>query len=183
MLTHMLDDPGRDEWQRPDDLLYALELTPTMTVADVGAGTGYFAVRLARAVPTGEVIATDIEPEMVRFLNERAAREHLPNLHAIPATHTASGLVAGSVDRIVVVHAWHHLASHSGFAHDLATALRPEGRLFVVDFNVDARSGPPAHMRVAPGQLIADLAASGLVAKVSSVQLPDQYVVEASRGP
>src|SRR5678815_2211577 len=59
--TQVFDDPERDKWQHPDDVLRALELSPSMTVADVGAGTGYFAVRLARAVPAGEVIATDIE--------------------------------------------------------------------------------------------------------------------------
>ena len=64
-LTKVFDDPARDEWQRPDDVLRALQLAPEMTVADIGAGTGYFAVRLARAVPAGEVIAADVEPDMV----------------------------------------------------------------------------------------------------------------------
>src|SRR5688500_2205030 len=70
--TQVFDDPTRDAWQRPDEVLRALELGPAMTVADVGAGTGYLSVRLARAVPRGEVIATDLEPDMVRFLSERA---------------------------------------------------------------------------------------------------------------
>jgi ubiquinone/menaquinone biosynthesis C-methylase UbiE len=79
------DDPSRDAWQQPDKVITALALTPSMTVADVGAGTGYFTVRLARAVPQGEVIATDIEPDMVRYLGERAEREHLPNIRALLA--------------------------------------------------------------------------------------------------
>src|SRR5512143_3695049 len=80
------DDPSRDAWQQPDRVIAALALTPAMTVADVGAGTGYFSVRLARAVPQGEVLATDIEPDMVRYLGERATREHLPNIKAVLAT-------------------------------------------------------------------------------------------------
>ncbi len=179
----VFDDPGRDEWQRPDEVLRALELTPAMTVADVGAGTGYFAVRLARAVPAGEVIATDLEPDMVRYLNERARREHLPNLRAVAATPTTSGLAAGSVDRVLVVDVWHHLADRVGYARDLAAALRPGGVLLVVDFHLTASRGPPRSMRLAPEVIAADLAAAGLAAKLSPVALPDQYIVEARHGP
>ncbi|MEQ1501761.1 MAG: methyltransferase domain-containing protein, partial [Myxococcota bacterium] len=67
-LSAVLDDPARDAWQRPDEVLRALALGPAMRVADVGAGTGYFAVRLARAVPAGDVTAIDVEPGMVRFV-------------------------------------------------------------------------------------------------------------------
>jgi arsenite methyltransferase len=177
--TNVFDDPARDAWQRPNDVMRALELAPTMIVADVGAGTGYFAVRLARAVPAGEVVATDVEPDMVRFLNERARREQLPNLRAILATRTASGLAARSVDRILVVHVWHHLDGRVEYARHLASALRPGGKLFVVDFSPAARRGPPASMRVLPELLVAELEAAGLTAKVSPVALPDQYIVEA----
>jgi len=180
-LTKVFDDPARDQWQRPDDVLQALELEPAMIVADVGAGTGYFAVRLARAVPRGEVIATDLEPDMVRFLNERARREQLANLRSILATPTASGLAASSVDRILVVQVWHHLANRGEYARGLATALRPGGRLFVVDFNPTAHRGPPANMRVAPEVVIAELEGAGLSARVSAIALSDQYIVEARR--
>lgn len=181
-LTKVFDDPARDEWQCPDDVLHALELDPAMIVADVGAGTGYFAVRLARAVPRGEVIATDLEPDMVAFLIERARREQLPNLRSIVATPTGSGLAASSVDRILVVHMWHHLASRGEYARDLAAALRPGGRLFVVDFNQVARRGPPADMRIAPEVVIAELEGAGLSASISAVALSEQYIVEARRG-
>ena len=181
--TNVFDDPARDVWQRPEDVLGALELTPAMIVADVGAGTGYFAVRLARAVSEGEVIATDVEPDMVRYLNERASREQLHNLRAILATQTTSGLAAQSVDRILVVHVWHHLADRVAYARELSAALRPGGKLFVVDFGLTARRGPPMNLRVAPEAIIADLAAAGLAANPSPVALPDQYIVEARRGP
>jgi len=177
------DDPSRDEWQRPDDLLCALELEPAMIVADVGAGTGYFAVRLARAVPRGEVIATDLEPDMVSFLNERARREQLPNLRAILATPTDPGLAVSGVDRIVVVHVWHHLANRREHARELSTALRPGGRLFVVDFSPTAHQGPPTNMRIAPEVIVAELESAGLSAKLSAIVLPAQYIVEARRGP
>lgn len=181
--THVLDDPTRDAWQRPDDVLRAIESEPAMTVADVGAGTGYFSVRLARAVPRGEVIATDLAPDMVRFLSERARREQLPNLHAIQATPTVPGLGADSVDRVLVVHVWHHLAEVGAYARGLATALRPGGRLFVVDFSATAERGPPASTRVAPDAVIAALEGAGLSARVSPISIPDQYIVEARQRP
>jgi len=176
-----LDDPARDAWQRPDDVVCALELTSGMTVADVGAGTGYFAVRLARAVPQGEVLASDIDPDMVRYLEDRARREHLANLRAIRATPTSSGLAVRSVDAILVVHVWHHIADRAAYARDLAAALRPGGKLLVVEFSLDAHRGPPANMRLAPETVVADFAAVGLAAKVVASALPDQYLVEARR--
>lgn len=180
-LATVLDDPARDEWQRPEDVLRALELAPTMSVADVGAGTGYFAARLARAVPEGEVTATDIEPSMVRFVNERARREGLPNLRAILATQSGPGLPRDSFDRILVVHVWHHVPDRAAFARDLSAALRRGGRLFVVDFAVTALRGPPPDMRVTPESIIAELEATGLTAMVSSIAVPEQYIVEARR--
>jgi SAM-dependent methyltransferase len=129
------------------------------------------------------VIATDLEPDMVRFLNERARREQLPNLRAIQATPSASGLPARSVDRVLVVHVWHHLAGHREYARGLAAALRPGGRLLVVDFSPTARRGPPASLRVSPEAVIEVLEGAGLSARVCPIVLPDQYLVEASQRP
>lgn len=175
------DDPARDAWQKPDDVIRALQLTPTSVVADVGAGTGYFAVRLARAVPKGLVIATDLEPDMLRYLEERARREKLTNLRAVAATTTTSGLAANSVDVILVVDVWHHIDDRVAYARDLAAALRPGGRVVIVDFRLDASHGPPPAMRLAPEAIVADLRAAGFDAKLSAITLPDQYIVEARR--
>lgn len=181
--TQVFDDPARDAWQRPDEVLHALDLEPTMVVADIGAGTGYFSVRIARAVPRGEVLATDLEPDMVRFLRERAERERLPNLRAVQATLTDSGLAARSVDRILIVHVWHHIAEREEYARRLALALRPHGKLFIVDFSLDAERGPPASIRVSPDAVVATLERAGLAARVSTLALPDQYIVEAVVAP
>ena len=87
----VFDDPARDAWQQPDRVLAGLQLGPTMTVADIGAGTGYFAVRLARAVPDGQVIATDIEADMIRYLTERAGRETCGRACGRTSAATGSG--------------------------------------------------------------------------------------------
>jgi SAM-dependent methyltransferase len=175
------DDPARDTWQRPDLVLAALDLGPKMTIADIGAGTGYFAVRIARAVPDGQVIATDIEPDMIRYMTQRAAREHLPNLRAVLTPPDDPQLAPGTIDRIIVVDVWHHLGDRAAYARALAKALRPGGKLVVVDFTLESKHGPPAKHRLAPDAILADLRAAGLTASRSTTALPDQYIAIGTR--
>jgi FkbM family methyltransferase len=177
----VFDDPARDAWQHPDDVVAALGLSPDMTVADVGAGTGYFTVRLARAVPGGHVIATDIEPDMVRYLGDRAQREKLDNVRAVLATRDDPRLEPNSVDRILVVDVWHHVADRSSYAKGLANALRPGGQVAIVDFTQEATHGPPREHRLRAEVIIADLQAAGLDALLARTHLPDQFVVIGTR--
>jgi cyclopropane fatty-acyl-phospholipid synthase-like methyltransferase len=177
----VFDDPARDAWQHPDDVMAALALSPNMTVADIGAGTGYFTVRLARAVPGGQVIATDIEPDMVRYLIDRAHREQLANVRAVQATGDDPKLEPGSVDRILVVDVWHHVADRGRYAKGLASALRPGGQIAIVDFTHEATHGPPPAHRLPPAAIIADLQGAGLDATLSATKLPEQFIVVGTR--
>ena len=90
--SKVFDDPQRDAWQKPHEVITALALKPDAIAADIGAGTGYFAVRLAHMVPQGRVYAVDTEPDMVRHLAERAKRNGLKNLSAVRATPDDPGL-------------------------------------------------------------------------------------------
>ena len=84
--ARLFDHPSREAWQKPDEVVALVDLSPGMSVVDVGAGTGYFMTRLSRAVgPRGSVVATDIEPDMVRYMKERAAREKLANVQVVTA--------------------------------------------------------------------------------------------------
>ena len=172
----VFDDPARDQWQEPDRVIAALELAPAMTVADVGAGTGYFAVRLARAVPQGKVIATDVEADMIRFMTERAKREGLTNIE--PVVTPPDDPKLANVDRILVVDVWHHLGDRVGYAKKLAAALKPGGRIAIVDFKLDATMGPPKQHRLAPDQIAADLRAAGLTVD-PPILLQQQYILVA----
>jgi cyclopropane fatty-acyl-phospholipid synthase-like methyltransferase len=172
----VFDDPARDAWQQPDRVIAALELAPTMTVADVGAGTGYFAVRLAKVA--AEVIATDVEPDMIRYMNERAQREGVTNLRAVVTPPDDPQLQP--VDRILVVDVWHHLGDRVAYAKKLAGSLKADGFVAVVDFKLDAKYGPPRKHRLPPDAIIADLQAAGLDAKLA-LELPEQYIVIARR--
>jgi ubiquinone/menaquinone biosynthesis C-methylase UbiE len=177
----VFDEPGRDTWQQPDRVIAALALEPSMVVADVGAGTGYFTVRLARAVPTGQVIATDLEPDMVRYLTDRAHREQLENVSARLAGADDPRLDPGSVDRILVVDVWHHIPERARYAAGLARALRAGGRVAIVDFTREATHGPPLHRRLAPEAIVEELRAAGLDATVDATRLPEQYIVVGVR--
>lgn len=177
----VFDDPARDEWQQPDRVIEALALTPAMTVADIGAGTGYFSVRLARAVPKGSVIATDIEADMVRYMTDCATHEGIANMHAQLTPPEDPQLAASSLDRILVVDVWHHLGDRRAYAAKLAAGLRPGGMIAIVDFKLDATRGPPAKHRLPADAIAADLAAAGLATEVSSIELPDQYIVIGKR--
>ncbi|HEX2689086.1 MAG TPA: class I SAM-dependent methyltransferase [Kofleriaceae bacterium] len=177
----VFDDPERDAWQQPERVLAALDLHPKMGIADIGAGTGYFAVRLARAVPDGLVIATDIEPDMVRYMTDRAAREGLTNLRAVQTPPADPQLAAESVDRILVVDVWHHLDDRVAYARALARALRPGGKLAIVDVKQGASHGPPPEHRLTPDEILGDLRNAGLAASLSPTTLPEQYIVIAKR--
>ncbi len=172
----VFDDPKRDAWQEPDRVIAALELTRTMTVADIGAGTGYFTMRLAPLVK--EVVATDIEPNLIAYIKDRAKREGIANVRAQMTPPDDPQLVA--VDRILVVDVWHHLGDRKAYAKRLAAALEPGGFVAVVDFKLDATMGPPKQHRLAPDAIVEDLNAAGLDAKLA-IELTEQYIVIARR--
>jgi predicted methyltransferase len=176
--ARLFDDPSRDAWQKPDEVVALVQLAPGMTVVDLGAGTGYFMSRLSRAVGAqGTVVSTDIEADMVRYMKERAAREKLANVKVVAAPADDVGVPAASADRILVVDVWHHIADRERYAARLARALKSGGAVVIVDFTAESRRGPPARHRLAPDRVIGELAAGGLTAEVVSEALPDQYVI------
>ncbi len=177
------DDPQRDAWQKPDQVLDALQLAPTALVADLGAGTGYFSVRLAKRVPQGKVFAVDIEPDMVRYLGERAEREHLSAIVPVRASPDAANLPE-PVDLVLVVDTYHHIENRTAYFARLRQSLRANGRLAIVDFKVDAPDGPPPAQRISPENVTAELAAAGYTLVASHPFLPRQYfLVFAPKAP
>lgn len=176
------DNPERDAWQKPAEVIAAMKLEPGMTVADVGAGTGYFMKYLSDAVgPKGTVLELDIEPDMVRFLGQRAKKNKLTNVKAQQVKVDDPELPAGGVDRILIVDTWHHIPNRGAYAAKLAAALRPGGAVYVVDFPLDAPHGPPPPHRLAPKTIIGELTAGGLTATQLTEDLPNQYIIEGRK--
>lgn len=170
------ENPERDAWQRPDALIADLALPPDARVADLGAGTGYFAARLARAVPQGRVWGVDVEPSMVRWLNDRARREGLANLYSTLATPD-DALLPEAVDLVLVVDTYHHIDDRTAYFGRLRASLRPGARLVVVDYRRDSPIGPPAAARVPPDEVRRDLESAGYTFDRAIESLPRQYVL------
>lgn len=176
------EGPERDAWQRPDLVVSSLSLAPDARVADVGAGTGYFSVRLARAVPQGRVWAVDVEPTMVRWVLDRARREQIANLTAVLASPD-DALLPEPVDLALVVDTYHHISARTAYFTRLRSSLRPGGRVAIVDFKLDSPEGPPVAMRLAPEAVRAEMEAAGYALASSLDSLPRQYMLVFRAAP
>jgi len=176
------DNPARDEWQRPSHVVELLQISPGMTVVDLGAGTGYFMSYLSQAVgKEGQVLALDVEPTMVEHLQGRAAEAGFDNVEARHIPFDDTQLTAGSSDRILIVDTWHHIDARSVYSAGLAKALSAEGRVYIVDFTSDSPEGPPVEHRLTPEQVMRELEDGGLRAELVQEDLPWQFVVMAQR--
>src|SRR5258707_3283576 len=136
-----LERAERADEERPDLLIAALELTPGMTIADIGAGTGYYAWRIAQRVGAGATVyAVDVQPEMIKLLEQQMARRGVSNVKALLATRTDPGLPGGSIDLALMVDVYHELEYPYEMLAAIVRALKPGGRVAFVEF----RSGDPA---------------------------------------
>lgn len=172
--AQVFDDPARDAWQKPHDVIEALSLKPDAVVADIGAGTGYFAVRLARMLPRGRVYAVDVEPAMVKYLAERAQREGRKNIIAVAAKPDDPRL-PDKIDLLLLVDVYHHIDAREQYFRRLRPALKPGGRIAIIDFRLDSPQGPPRQARIAPEQVKAELAKAGYALFEEHSFLPRQY--------
>ena len=167
------DDPARDKWQMPSRVIDALALKSGAKVADIGAGTGYFSMRLAKT-PGVSVFAVDIEPNMIEYLKNRAATEKAANVTAVLASPNSPNLPE-PVDVILVVDTYHHLPNRPAYFRDLRKSLKPGGRIAIVDFRKDAPDGPPVHFRFTPQQIQEEMKQAGYQLETAHDFLPRQH--------
>ena len=172
--AQIFDDPARDAWQKPHEVIQALKLKPDAVIADIGSGTGYFSVRFAHMVPQGRVYGIDTEPDMVKYLADRAKREGLKNITAVHAKPGEPQL-PGKADVIILVDVYHHVDNRERYFRQLQSSLRPGGRLAVIDFTMDSPVGPPKSARIAPEQVKAELQRAGYALSEELRFLPNQY--------
>ncbi len=175
------DAPERDLWQRPEQVIAALGLPDDAVVADLGAGTGYFAVRLARAVPRGRVLGLDVEDDMVRYLAARAQADGLHNLVARTTPVDRADIDAGT-DLVLVVNTYHHIGGRSGYFAAIKPHLSARGRVVVVDFRVESDRGPPPAHKLAPAVVVEEMSRAGFSLAASHDFLPDQYLLVFAPG-
>ena len=154
------DDPARDAWQMPDRVIAALKLAEDASVADIGAGTGYFSVRLAKVVPRGTVYAVDVEPKMLEHIRKRAAGSALTNLMVVQGD-SVSPRLPKAVDLALVVDTYHHIPNRVEYFKRLTTELTAGGRVAIVDFRKDAPEGPPPEFRFEAAQIVEEMTKAG----------------------
>jgi SAM-dependent methyltransferase len=172
--AHVFDDPRRDAWQKPHEVIQALALKPDAVIADVGSGTGYFAVRLANMVPKGRVYGVDLEPDMVKYLAQRAKREKRDNVVAV-AGATDDPRLPEKADLILLVDVFHHIDDRERYFRNLGAFLKPGGHIAIIDFRMDSLEGPPKAARIAPQRVIAELKSAGYRLARQHDFLPNQY--------
>lgn len=177
------EDPTRDAWQMPLVVVEHLLVSPGQRVADIGAGTGYFLPYLSRAVgEEGRVLALDVEPAMVKHLEQRIEEAQMKNVSAARVAPDDPALPSRSVDRILTVNTWHHISGRVAYAAKLEQALQPGGSVLVVDFTLESDVGPPMDHRLTAQQVADELRAGGLEAIiVETEQLPRQYIVRGTK--
>lgn len=158
-----LEDPGRDEWQKPDLVVDSLGLKLGDEVADLGAGSGYFTIRLARVVgPAGKVYAVDVDPKLLEYIERRAKEEQLENIQTILADPDDPKLGSNSVDLIFICDVLHHINDRAKYYPLLSRALRPGGRLVNIDFHKRKLPvGPPEEMKIDRKDVIKELGSQG----------------------
>lgn len=171
-----LDDPKRDAYQKPAEVVQALGLKPGDVVADIGAGSGYFTLRFApKVAPGGHVYAVDVSPDMVRHLNARIRDAKLANVSTILAP-PEDPLLPVPVDLFVIVDVWHHVEDQAGYLARMKSLLKPGGRVVMIDFHKrDLPVGPPVAMKIAREDLLAQMQAHGFRLKQEHTFLPYQY--------
>lgn len=171
-----LDDPARDAYQKPHEVLQALGIRAGEVVADIGAGSGYFTVRLAHHVgPSGRVYAVDVSPDMVRHLHARVRDMRLVNVSPILA-RPGDPLLPQPVDRALIVNVWHHIEDQAGYLEVLKKQLKPGGQVVMIDFHKrELPVGPPVAMKIAREDLLAQMQANGFRLITEHTFLPHQY--------
>lgn len=179
----LLEAPDRDLWQRPDQIMDALQIADGSVVAELGAAGGWFTIRLARRVgPIGLVYAEDIQPLMIEAINGRVQRENLLNVRTVLGTVSDPKLPAG-LDAILIVWSFHEMEDPATLLANAAQALKPQGRLGIVDFTSGAGGpGPDPDERVDPRQVIATAHKAGLQLTKSEDVPPFQFLLVFGKG-
>ena len=173
----MLDDPARDAYQKPHEVLTALNLKEGEVIADIGAGSGYFTFRLANHVGgSGLVYAVDVSPDMIVHLNRRIRDLLLTNVLTILAAPDDPLLADSSVDRFFISETWHHIENHDRYLALLKKALKPSGQLVMIDFKkTETPVGPPLEMRIDRDDMIKEMEKNGFNLASEYTFLPYQY--------
>ncbi len=173
----MLEDPKRDSYQKPHEVVMALGLKEGEVIADIGAGSGYFSFRFAHHLgDNGRVYAVDINPDMIVHMNRRIRDLNLKNVSTILAAPDDPLLPNASIDRFFICDTWHHIDNQPQYLALLKNMLKPGGQVIMIDFHKkELPVGPPVGMKIAKEDLIRQMEANGFSLMKEHTFLPYQY--------
>lgn len=174
-----LEREGREELEKPQVVIQAMELREGMTVAEIGAGTGFFSRRIAKVVgPTGKVYAQDIQPEMLELLKGYAAKEGITNIVPVLGTETDPKLPIGKIDRLLLVDVYHEFQKPQPMLAALRKVLAPGGTVTLVEYRLEGDSASHISLkhRMSTEQVLAEWTAGGYTLLNQVETLPSQHV-------
>jgi ubiquinone/menaquinone biosynthesis C-methylase UbiE len=178
-----LDRAERNAWQKPDEVVQAVGLKNGETLYDLGAGSGYFSFRFARAVPGARVIAADLEPEMIRHIHHKASLEGIPNLSPV-LVKTGDPQVPSDADVIFVCDVLHHVSDRAHWLRRLTSEMKSGARLVLIEFKEDKLpEGPPESAKIPRTELLQLVTRSGLQPQAEKPELLPYQVFLVFRKP
>lgn len=177
-LVKRFESSERDEWQRPEKVIEFLGDLKNKTIVDIGAGTGYFEFKINE--PSAKIIAADVDARFIKYLNERITSEKKTNIFSRKAEFDKPPVTENEADVVFMVDVYHHIENRVDYFSKLKTSLKPNGELVIVDFKKgDFEHGPPDEMKLAPEQIITELAKAGFENTViDTTTLQFQYLLK-----
>jgi len=172
-----LEDPQRDVYQKPHEVIMALGLREGETVADIGAGSGYFTFRLASPVgEKGRIYAVDTSPDMIMHMNRRIRDMKLRNIVTVLSAPDDPLLMDGSIDRFFICDTWHHIQNQAQYLALMKKMLKPGGQVIMIDFQKrELPVGAPMEMKIAREDLVQQMESNGFKLVKEHTFLPYQY--------
>jgi arsenite methyltransferase len=173
----MLENPQRDAEQKPDEVIAALDLKAGETLADIGAGSGYFSFRFARKLgDSGRVYAVDINPDMILFMNRHIRDTKIKNVTTILSAPDDPLLQDASINRFFICDTWHHIQNRAQYIAHMRKMLKPGGQIIIVDYKKKQLPvGPPPEMKLAKKEVISEMESNGFKLAKEHTFLPYQY--------
>ena len=171
-----LERPEREKEERVTLLLKNMDLKQGMVVADIGAGSGYHAVRMSKMVGEGKIYAVDVEPKMIEYLDKRIKDEHLINIKTVLGKEQSVGLSPASIDIMLMVDVYHELSFPYEIGRSMLEALKPGGKLFLIEYRAEDSSVPIKQVhKMTQKQAVKELKAAGFSFAKNIENLPWQH--------
>jgi ubiquinone/menaquinone biosynthesis C-methylase UbiE len=183
-LASRLDDPARLLWLPPDEVIATIGVRPGDIVADIGAGTGYFTLPLARALGTaGKVWAVDAQAEMLLLLKKKLDLAGLSNVEPVHAEGDRTAIPDAACTLVFLANVWHEFEDRSAVLREAQRILSPGGRVTILDWRMDVEpiAGPPLAKRIAPGDAVNEMRLAGFERPVSAEVGPYSWIVQGEK--